>query len=223
MKKNDYKQLWEHLYPIIYRMMRNTSMDTQNPYDPAEEARNIVQDAIIIVFKRPPNAIELDKRLKYAKTTSVRLFYAWYKKRFPSKDIQTGDDDGIDPTILLMHIDSDTRRGVAVTDQNSEDGLEMEDGFDISDTFNDTTKMDRLEIVISCLDALPQKIKLVMEAYIWAISPLHFRKDINLNEAIVERIQSTTGQTFTPESIGVDRSRGIKLLQESIKRRYPNA
>jgi DNA-directed RNA polymerase specialized sigma24 family protein len=223
MKKNDYKQLWEHLYPVIYRKMRNTSMDTQNPYDPAEEARDIVQDAIIIVSERPPNAIDLRERLKYAKTTSVHLFYAWYKKRFPSKGIQAGDDDEIDPTILWMHIDSDTRRGVAVNDQNSEDGLEMEDGPDISDALNDPTKKDPLEIVISCLDALPQKIKLVMEAYIWAISPLHFRKDITLNEAIVERIWILTGQTFTPESIGVDRSRGIKLLQESIKRRYPNA
>jgi hypothetical protein len=110
-----------------------------------------------------------------------------------------------------------------VADEDSEDDLKTAADVGPSNESPDTIKIDLWQMIISSLCELPKKMQLVMTAYFWVISPLHFRKDIALNNAIAERIRSTTGQTFTPESIGVDRSRGIKLLRQAIKRRYPDA
>lgn len=219
MQNDIYKKYWRHLYPIIYKMVRSSPMDAQNPYDPSEEAKDIVQNAIIKVFEKPPTATDEAAYLKYAETTAIRLFYAWRRNRFPGNDNAPESD----PEMPIMPVRPGHRSDIFVADETSDDEPEVT-ASNTSDPHEDSTpKNDVWEMIHRCLAELPPKLRLVMIAYFWVVDRQHYKEGTNLNDAIVARIKQETGQTFTPGSIGVDRTRGIELLRQCIQRNYPNA
>ncbi len=223
MQNHEYKQYWDYLYPMIFRMVRSSPMDTQNPYDPSEEAKDIVQDAIIIIFRKPPKFPDEKARLAYARITAKHLFIKWRDKRFPGSDGSGGDPVKPNPEIPVMPIRPGHRGEVFVADETPDDEPEM-GASNAAEMHTDApAKNDAWEIVYHCLSELPAKLRLVLTAYFWAIDPRNFQKGANLNEVIAARITAETGSVFTPQSIAVDRTRAIKLLRQAIRRRYPNA
>ena len=213
-----YKDLWEYLYPIIYRKVKSSPTDFNHPYDLAEEAKDIVQNAIIITARE-----QRTNPLEYGRTVAINRFKRWYKERFPHKPPLA------DSELTTMHIQPGRR--IEQGDNEAEESADL-DGPGGAGPSPDNASLseniavpDHWKMIFVGLNDLPPRLRLVLSTYFSIGFPLVEGPPLvgNLNELIAQKIEADTGRIFHPEAIAVDRSRGLNALRAAVRRRYPDA